>query len=145
MKRIKSAPANIAEMINRKKENPIIKTLYDKSQKIIYFNQDNKKIDNSIFISDKYKNIRLINTNIKKITSILNDILIDILNLSFEETAFLGIILNLTNNIFRKDKLKDFSDIVLQTSTKYFIMFYLHHYILNDYIEKHHNFIDYLH
>ena len=80
-------------------------------------------------------------------TNILNDVLNDILSLSFEETAFLGIILNLLNNTFRRDKLRDLTGIVIQHSVKYLLMFYIHHYVLNDYIEKHShiNFIDYIH
>lgn len=166
MRRIKSAPANIAEMVNRRQEPAI-------SSSILLAKKDSKKVNkrpksaiiipsNSIINhndlynqknrSDKpnrqdkpdkpiiyYNNIKTLNTNIERATSILNDILNDLLSPSFEETAFLGIVLNLLNNTFRRDKLRDLSGILSQQIIRYSIMFYIHHYILNDYIERHAN------
>ena len=172
MKRIKSAPANIAEMVNRKKkpdilpvkkEQPTILAIltsngnngndnndfpHKKYKKIDNDKIDNDKIDNDKIDNDKkIKNVKILNSNTERMTNILNDVLNDIFSLSFEETAFLGIILNLLNNTFRKDKLRDLTGIVIQHSVKYLLMFYIHHYVLNDYIEKHShiNFIDYIH
>ena len=65
----------------------------------------------------------------------LNDVINDVTSLSFEETAFLGILLNLLNNTFRRDKLRDLSGIITQQIVKYIIMFYIHHYVINDSIE----------
>lgn len=159
MKRIKSAPANIAEMINRKKKPEILTVKKEQSsilQVILTGNGNNgnndyqdkkyKKIDNPKNIKN-IKNVKILNSNTERTTNILNDILNDIFSLSFEETAFLGIILNLLNNTFRKDKLRDLTGIVVQHSVKYLLMFYIHHYVLNDYIEKHShiNLIDYIH
>ena len=152
MKRIKSAPANIAEMVNRKKkpeilpvkkEQPTILAILTSNDNNDFPHKKYKKIDND----KKIKNIKLLNSNTERTTNILNDVLNDIFSLSFEETAFLGIILNLLNNTFRKDKLRDLTGIVIQHSVKYLLMFYIHHYVLNDYIEKHShiNFIDYIH
>ena len=121
MKRIKSAPANIAEMVNRKKPDTI-------SKKTIFI------VDNTN--DKKLKDMRAINSYTERTTNVINDVLDDILSLSFEETAFLGIILNLLNNTFRKDKLRDFSAIIIQSAAKYIIMIYLHNYVLNDYIEE---------
>lgn len=164
MKRIKSAPANIAEMVNRKKkpdilplkkEQPsILAILTSNDNNCNYANNDfphkkYKKIDNDKKIKNvkTVKNVKLLNSNTERMTNILNDVLNDLFSLSFEETAFLGIILNLLNNTFRKDKLRDLTGIVIQHSVKYLLMFYIHHYVLNDYIEKHShiNFIDYIH
>lgn len=163
MKRIKSAPANIAEMVNRKKKPDILPLKKEQSTilAILTSNGNNgndnngfphkkyKKIDNEKKIKNvkNVKNVKILNSNTERMTNILNDVLNDILSLSFEETAFLGIILNLLNNTFRKDKLRDLTGIVIQHSVKYLLMFYIHHYVLNDYIEKHShiNFIDYIH
>ena len=158
MKRIKSAPANIAEMVNRKKKPDILPLKKEQPTilAILTSNGNNanndfphkkyKKIDNEKKIKN-VKNVKILNSNTERMTNILNDVLNDILSLSFEETAFLGIILNLLNNTFRKDKLRDLTGIVIQHSVKYLLMFYIHHYVLNDYIEKHShvNFIDYIH
>ena len=160
MKRIKSAPANIAEMVNRKKKPDILPVKKEQPTILaILTSNGNNGNDNNDFPHKKYKkidndkkiknikNVKILNSNTERTTNILNDVLNDIFSLSFEETAFLGIILNLLNNTFRKDKLRDLTGIVIQHSVKYLLMFYIHHYVLNDYIEKHShiNFIDYIH
>lgn len=163
MKRIKSAPANIAEMVNRKKKPEILPVKKEQPTILAILtsngNNGNNGNDNNRFPHKKYKkidnekkiknvkNVKILNSNTERMTNILNDVLNDILSLSFEETAFLGIILNLLNNTFRRDKLRDLTGIVIQHSVKYLLMFYIHHYVLNDYIEKHShiNFIDYIH
>ena len=153
MRRIKSAPANIAEMVNKKKIEPTIKYISENSSNnnnnIIFklFKNTHKKLDEKSNKNIRISNIKLLNTNTERVTSIVGDITNDIFSLSFEETAFLGIILNLLNNTFRKDKLKDLTAILVQNLIKYLMMFYIHHYILNDYIDKHSsiNLIDLFH
>ena len=132
MKKIKSAPANLALMINNKKSN----------NHNFMIEKNEKKKTSYILL-----NIRYLNNNTERITNIINDILNDILTLTFEETAFLGIFLNLLNNIFRKDKLKNLSAILIQNSIKYLIMIYIHQYLLDDYINKNSmlGLIDFLH
>ena len=132
MKKIKSAPANLALMINNKKSN----------NHNLMIEKNEKKKTSYILL-----NIRYLNNNIERITNIINDILNDILTLTFEETAFLGIFLNLLNNIFRKDKLKNLSAILIQNIIKYLIMIYIHQYLLDDYINKNSmlGLIDFLH
>ena len=166
MRRIKSAPANIAEMVNRKKEysiksnnilnnkNNILNNknniLSNKNNNNILSNKNNilsnknnilnnknNILNNNSINKQKYGNIKTLNTNTERVTNVLNDVFVDIFSLSFEETAILGIILNLINNIFRKNKLKDISAILIQNGIKYFLMYNIHHYIFNDYIEKH--------
>lgn len=129
MKRIKSAPANIAEMVNRKKPDTI-------SKKTIFIVDNTNDNTNDNRNDKKLKDMRSLNSYTERTTNVINDVLDDILSLSFEETAFLGIILNLLNNTFRKDKLRDFSAIIIQSAAKYIIMIYLHNYVLNDYIEE---------
>lgn len=146
MRRIKSAPANIAEMVNRKKIEPSTKYIHKNINKNIntnnnivlqFFKNSHKKLDEKSNKNIRISNVKLLNTNTERVTSIVGDITNDIFSLSFEETAFLGIILNLLNNTFRKDKLKDLTAILVQNFIKYLMMFYIHHYILNDYIDKH--------
>lgn len=143
MRRIKSAPANIAEMVNRRK----IETIKPKksSENRIFFFGNSKEANREV---TNIKNMKSLNSNTERVTNIVSDVINDIFSLSFEETAFLGIILNLLNNTFRKDKLKDLTSILVQNFVKYCLMFYLHHYVLNDYIEHTHksiDFISYLH
>lgn len=152
MRRIKSAPANIAEMVNKKKIEPTIKYISENSNNnnnIVFklFKNSDKKLDKKSNKYTRISNIKLLNTNTERVTSIVGDITNDIFSLSFEETAFLGVILNLLNNTFRKDKLKDLTAILVQNLIKYLMMFYIHHYILNDYIDKHSsiNLIDLFH
>ena len=191
MRRIKSAPANIAEMINRKKvKNPQVvcksvmklsKPLLQEekinnieSSNLIYYINNivkfNKKCDDNKYndkynnkynnkyndkYNDKYNykqknknviNIRNLNIYTERSTNILNDVLNDTLKLSLEETAFLGILLNLLNNTFRKDKLKDLTAIIVQNAVKYLIMIFLHNYIyvVNEQIEQGVNSISHL-
>ena len=163
MRRIKSAPANIAEMVNRLQEPAI-------PCSILLAKKDSKKVNkrpksaiiippNSIInhnhlynqkdrqdkpnrqdkVIIEYNKVKTLNTNTERATSLINDLLNDLLSPSFEETAFLGIVLNLLNNTFRRDKLRDLSGILAQQIIRYSIMFYIHHYILNDYIERHAN------
>ena len=143
MKRIKSAPANIAEMVNRRK----IETIKPKksNENRIFFFGNSKEANREV---TNIKNMKSLNSNTERVTNIVSDVVNDIFSLSFEETAFLGIILNLLNNTFRKDKLKDLTSILVQNFVKYCVMFYLHNYVLNDYIEHTHksiDFISYLH
>ena len=151
MRRIKSAPANIAEMVNRKKQE-VYKPNKIKNNNDIFCINKNKVFKQGYYSikepkNIKINNIKMLNTNIERTTNILNDIVNDTSNLSFEETALVGILLNLLNNIFRKNKFKDFVAILIQNFVKYCLMFYIHHYVLNDYIEKHAsvNLIDYIH
>lgn len=148
MKRIKSAPANIAEMVNRRKVESI-KPKKSNENKIFFFgnSKSEKQEINTVKNIKNLNNIKSLNSNTERVTNIVSDVINDIFSLSFEETAFLGIILNLLNNTFRKDKLKDLSAILIQNFIKYLMMYYLHHYVLNDYIEKHSsvNLIDFVH
>lgn len=126
MRRIKSAPANIAEMVNRRQHD---KPTKNKTVVVPSKNRDNSRKP----LFERERKCLIYYT--ERATNVLNDILNDITSLSFEETAILGIVLNLLNNTFRRDKLRDLSGIITQQIVKYIIMFYIHHYIINDYIE----------
>lgn len=127
MRRIKSAPANIAEMVNRRQSD---KPTKNKLVAVPPKNRDNSR--KPLFERDRKSLIYYT----ERITNVLNDVINDVTSLSFEETAFLGIVLNLLNNTFRRDKLRDLSGIIAQQFVKYIIMFYIHHYVIKDYIEQ---------
>ena len=126
MRRIKSAPANIAEMVNRRQPD---KPTKDKLVVVPPKNRDN--FQKPLFERERKSLIYYT----ERATNVLNDVINDVTSLTFEETAFLGILLNLLNNTFRRDKLRDLSGIIVQQFIKYIIMFYIHHYIINDSIE----------
>ena len=126
MRRIKSAPANIAEMMNRRQPD---KPTKNKQVVVPPKNRDN--FQKPLFERERKSLIYYT----ERATNVLNDVINDVTSLTFEETAFLGILLNLLNNTFRRDKLRDLSGIIVQQFVKYIIMFYIHHYIINDSIE----------
>lgn len=126
MRRIKSAPANIAEMMNRRQPD---KPTKNKQVVVPPKNRDN--FQKPLFERERKSLIYYT----ERATNVLNDVINDVTSLTFEETAFLGIFLNLLNNTFRRDKLRDLSGIIVQQFVKYIIMFYIHHYIINDSIE----------
>lgn len=126
MRRIKSAPANIAEMVNRRQPDKPTK-----NKTVVVPPKDSDNFPKPLF--EKGRKSVIYYT--ERATNLLNDVINDVTSLSFEETAFLGIVLNLLNNTFRRDKLRDLSGIITQQIVKYIIMFYIHHYIINDSIE----------
>lgn len=126
MRRIKSAPANIAEMVNRRQPD---KPAKNKLVVVPPKNRDNSR--KPLFERERKSLIYYT----ERATNVLNDVINDVTSLSFEETAFLGIVLNLLNNTFRRDKLRDLSGIIAQQLVKYIIMLYIHHYIIKDSIE----------
>lgn len=126
MRRIKSAPANIAEMVNRRQPD---KPTKNKLVVVPPKNRDNSPKP----LFERERKCLIYYT--ERATNVLNDVINDVTSLSFEETAILGILLNLLNNTFRRDKLRDLSGIIAQQLVKYIIMFYIHHYVINDYIE----------
>ena len=94
MKRIKSAPANIAEMVNRKKKPDILPVKKEQPTILaILTSNGNNGNDNNDFPHKKYKkidndkkiknikNVKILNSNTERTTNILNDVLNDIFSL----------------------------------------------------------------
>ena len=152
MKKIKSAPANLCLMINRKKNNlskndsKIIFGLskFDKNDNIndIDFDFDidcNQNIDNNTkFI--KMKNLAIIKNskkNLYKFGNLLSDIVSDSNLLSLEDTIIIsGLISYFSENILKKDRFKELYYFSLQLIVKYIILFYIHSQILHDKIDN---------
>ena len=149
MKRIKSAPANLAEMINRKKINysqsnkivipiPIINKKYN----IIIEEIDNKNSEQNFIKNDNSKiiNTKIINTNIieynrfksqknnlKKIGTFISDIIGDTNMLPFEQNTLITTLINyLSENVLNKYKLKEIYVFILQAIARYLIMLLFH-------------------
>ena len=148
MKKIKSAPANLCLMINRKKDN-----LSNNNSKNIFClskfekndnnNNNNKNINININIDRKFikiKKFALVKNskkNLLKIGNLLSDIVSDSNLLSLEHTIIIsGLISYFSENILKKDKLKEVYYFGLQLLFKYIIMFYIHTAILHDKIDN---------
>jgi hypothetical protein len=133
MRRVKSAPANIAEMVNRKKkiltEKP--KTSLPNIQNIFITNKKN----NSIIMKEKISPIR----NQKNIEKTFNNIMIDYINdKNFyninDEEAFLASILYfyICEKIFIKNNLREFILFIVQMLIRYIFTHMLHDFYLNN-------------
>ena len=118
MKRIKSAPANIAEMVNRKKP-----TLEKSSEKIV------------IIIPKQIAPLK----NQKIVEKTFNSIMIDyindkqLLNHNDEEALLLSILYYyFCEKIFTKNNLREFMMFITQTLIKYIFTHSLHEFFINN-------------
>ena len=145
MKRIKSAPANIAEMVNRKKtisENPTpIVVLFTAQQK-----KNSSPLNNKIVYS----------TTQKKIEKTLNNIMLDYLdtskqqfNTNDEEVVILSILYYyICEKVFTKKNLTEFMLFIVQIFIKYLFSHKIHELIMNyngEFIINKIMFIDWIH
>ena len=127
MKRIKSAPANIAEMVNRKK--PIkIDTNKDKNKRILYFIPF-KKHNEPLIMREKINPIK----NQKNIEKTFNNLMLDyindkqILNINDEQSVFASILYYyVSEKIFTKNNLREFILFIIQIIVRYIITHTLH-------------------
>lgn len=135
MKRIKSAPANIAEMVNRKKP-----TLEKSSEKIVIIisqqeqDQDRYKIPTFTFSKQiaPLKNQKIVE---KTFNSIMIDYINDkqILNNNDEEALILSILYYyFCEKIFTKNNLREFMIFITQTLIKYIFTHILHEVCINN-------------
>jgi hypothetical protein len=163
MRRVKSAPSNIANMAHKKKNN-IIPSFNLISQNIINKPEQNNninikknniyniKIINSItirkktnenYINDKYqyrktslKEIKNLKNIISFNSNIINDIINDCYNFNIEESTIIFTIINfVSNNILKREKLNELYIYLIQAFIRYIIMFILHKEILEQSID----------
>jgi hypothetical protein len=129
MKRIKSAPANIAEMVNRKKS-----TLEKSSEKIILIIPKCDQIPTFTFSKQitPLKNQKIVE---KTFNSIMIDYINDkqILNHNDEEALLLSILYYyFCEKIFTKNNLREFMMFITQTLIKYIFTHSLHEFFINN-------------
>ena len=162
MKRIKSAPGNLASMSHNKKTQseiainnilPLLKLNNDfaneKYNKINNNKINNNKINNldivslfykkkpSLIKSDKLNIIK----NVKKISNKTGNIMCDVLGdmnlLSLEESSIINaVIIYLSENVVTKDKMKEIYVYLLQFVIRYVILLFIHSNILHDKYSK---------
>ena len=134
MKRIKSAPANLAEMVNRKKP-----TLEKSSEKIIFIisqPEEPERKQSPIFTFSKQiiplKNQKIVE---KTFNSIMIDYINDkqILNNNDEEALILSILYYyFCEKIFTKNNMREFMMFITQTLIKYIFTHILHEVCINN-------------
>lgn len=131
MKRVKSAPANIAEMVNRKKPNlkeksitslPIIQNIINKKNNPIVMKEQIQPIKNQKNIEKTFNNIMLDYINDNKIYNI-ND----------EEAVVASILyFYVSEKIFTKNNLREFILFIVQMFIRYIFTHSLHEVYLNN-------------
>ena len=134
MKRIKSAPANIAEMVNRKKP-----TSQKSPEKIIFIipqreHLEQKQSPSVIFLKQivPLKNQKIVE---KTFNSIMIDYINDkhVLNNNDEEALILSILYYyFCEKIFTKNNLREFVMFIAQTFIKYLFSHILHDLFINN-------------
>ena len=147
MRKIKTAPGNLAEMVNNKKE---VKTktyrfvipIMNLESTLILEEKKNKK--ELVIKPNNYERFKSFKNNIKNIGSLTNDIIGDTNYLSLEQSSFLISFINyISENVLKKDKLKEIYAYLLQAFVRYLLMLFIHSQLLHDELGKNVPLIDY--
>ena len=133
MKRIKSAPANIAEMVNRKK--PInINNSKTNDKKILYLIPF-KKQNEPLIMREKINPIK----NQKNIEKTFNNLMLDyindkqILNINDEQSVIASILYYyVSEKIFTKNNLREFILFIIQIILRYILTHTIHETIIHN-------------
>tara|TARA_B110001450_G_scaffold162512_2_gene151491 strand:- start:1538 stop:2017 length:480 start_codon:yes stop_codon:yes gene_type:complete len=142
MRKIKSAPANLCEMVNNKKEAKtniktfrfVIPIMNIESTIILEEKSEKKEIINR---PAKYEEFKTLKTGVKKIGSLTSDVIGDSNLLPYEQTTLLTVFINyLSENVLKKDKLKEIYTFALQAFVRYLIMLFIHSQLLHDELGK---------
>lgn len=130
MKRIKSAPANIAEMVNRKKPIPLSRT----SNLVLFCQKQDQK---QTILSKPKISLTPFKTQ-KNIEKTVNSIMLDyigdkqVLNTNDEEVLLISILYYyICEKTFTKKNLNEFMLFLIQTFIKYLFTHKLHNYYID--------------
>lgn len=148
MRKVKSAPANLCEMINNKKEAKTKIKSYRfmipimNIESTIILEDKNEKIEtNNVF--KKYETFKKLKTGIKRIGSLTSDVIGDSNLLPYEETTLLNVFINyISENVLKKDKLKEIYAYALQAFVRYLLMLFIHSQLLHNELGKNVPLID---
>lgn len=150
MRRVKSAPANLALMANNKKTKTDTTSILIKKNYLLHdynenlnknlnknlnnnLNLDKNKDKNNILYLNKYTEKKNLKNKFIDIGDYISEITNDIDSIPVEETSIISaIILYISQNLLKKEKLKELNNFLLKFITKYIIMYYFHVYILHD-------------
>jgi hypothetical protein len=137
MKRIKSAPANIAEMVNRKK--PALEKSSEKMVIIISKHEQKQEQDRNQIPTFTFSKQIVPLKNQKIVEKTFNSIMIDyindkqLLNNNDEEAFLLSILYYyFCEKIFTKNNMREFMMFVTQTLIKYIFTHSLHEFFINN-------------
>ena len=134
MRRVKSAPSNLCQMKNKKKikiNSSVNKVFYIPNNNI-----NNNNINNIKFI-ENIKFLKTYKVYLSKVGNFCSDLINDSNILSLEDSLLIsGIITYFSNNIFKKDKLKEIYNFSIQSIIKYIILYYIHTEVLHDKIHN---------
>jgi len=148
MRKVKSAPANLCEMINNKKEAKtkiksyrfMIPIMNIESTIILEDKNEKKEIINK---PKKYETFKQLKSGIKKIGSLTSDVIGDSNLLPYEQTTLLNVFINyISENVLKKDKLKEIYAYALQAFVRYLLMLFIHSQLLHDELGKNVPLID---
>jgi hypothetical protein len=148
MRKVKSAPANLCEMVNNKKEAKTKIKSYRfiipimNIESTIILEDKNEKIEtNNVF--KKYETFKKLKTGIKRIGSLTSDVIGDSNLLPYEETTLLNVFINyISENVLKKDKLKEIYAYALQAFVRYLLMLFIHSQLLHNELGKNVPLID---
>ena len=133
MRRVKSAPSNLCEMKNKKKV-----TINSNANQIFYIPNNNNNNNNNYEILKKSK------IYVSKIGNFCSDLINDSNILSLEDSLIISsLITYFSDNILKKDKLKEIANFSIQSLVRYLILYYIHTEVLHDKIKN--NILDIAH
>ena len=123
MRRVKSAPSNLCQMKNKKKV-----TINSSANKVFYIPNNNNNNNNN-----NYEILKKSKIYLSKVGNFCSDLINDSNILSLEHSLLIsGIISYFSDNILKKDKLKEIANFSLQSLLRYFILYYIHTELLHD-------------
>ena len=137
MRRVKSAPANIAEMVNKKNINKNINKTNKNTNNIPFIQTiiPIKKKNNPIVMKEQIITIK----NQKNIEKTFNNIMLDYINdkdfynINDEESVILSIIyFYVCEKIFKKNNLREFMLFLIQIFIRYIFTHTIHDLYLNN-------------
>jgi len=135
MRRVKTAPGNLAKMSHNKKEIKKTSSIFMSWVNVPIITEE--KNDNG------YKLINSLKKNIKTIGNLVSDTAVEINydNYSLEETSMFSLIVGyFSNNILKKNNFKEMYDFIGKSLVRYLIMLFIHTQILHDKID--HNILN---
>ena len=134
MKRIKSAPANIAEMVNRKKVIESLNSKKEENKRITYIIPF-KKQNEHLIVREKINPIK----NQKNVEKTFNNLMLDyindkqILNINDEQSVFASILYYyISEKIFTKNNLREFILFIIQIILRYILTHTIHETIIHN-------------
>ena len=130
MRRVKTAPGNLAKMSHNKKEIKKTPSLFMSSANVQIIIEEKNE--------NNYKLIKSLKKNVKTIGNLVSDAVVEVNydHYSLEETTLFAVIVGyFSNNILKKDKLKEIYNFLAKALARYLIMLFIHTQVLHDKID----------